>query len=188
MSMYQGTNPTALQSQQWLTDSLIALMEEKPFSAITVRDVCQRADLSRQTFYHFFSSKEEILQVYLLRAYKAQFSKYSGNCSLSIGEIVDAFAAVLTGHQRLLALMLQNGLDAMIAAEISQCVALFADRFASQDQSPDLLPYSEALLSGALSQLLVFWFRQEQPISVERITALLEDFFRGSLYALTGSI
>ena len=59
--MYRGSNPTALQSQQWLTESLIALMEEKPFAQISVQELCRRADLSRQTFYNFFSSKEEIL-------------------------------------------------------------------------------------------------------------------------------
>jgi hypothetical protein len=31
MSMYQGKNPTALQSQNLITEALLALMEEEPF-------------------------------------------------------------------------------------------------------------------------------------------------------------
>ena len=60
MSMYSGTNPTALQSQRWIADSLTGLMLEKSYARITIQDICKRADLSRQTFYNFFNSKESI--------------------------------------------------------------------------------------------------------------------------------
>lgn len=51
--MYEGNNPTALHSREWLVDSLLSLMEDNPYSRITVRDICNKADLSRQTFYNF---------------------------------------------------------------------------------------------------------------------------------------
>ena len=34
--MYQGKNPTALQSQNLITEALLALMEEEPFQKITI--------------------------------------------------------------------------------------------------------------------------------------------------------
>lgn len=182
--MYQGSNPTALQSQRWLTESLIALMNEKPFSQITIRDICRRADLSRQTFYNSFSSKEEILRSYLKEKCEAQFEKYSENCKLTVNEIVAAFSAVLTENRKLLDAMLKNELGGIINEAISNSVALFASRFVSGEKCNELLPYSEVLLSGALAQLLVFWFRQEKPISIEQLTSLLKDFLMGKLYDL----
>lgn len=50
--MYRGNNVTAIQSQRWLGEALIDLMKEKAYSAITIADICKRADLSRQTFYN----------------------------------------------------------------------------------------------------------------------------------------
>ncbi|MGN0427578.1 MAG: TetR/AcrR family transcriptional regulator [Agathobacter sp.] len=182
--MYQGTNPTALQSQQWLMESLIALMEEKPFSQITILDICKQADLSRQTFYNFFSTKEEILHLYLQQQCKKQFYKYKEKSSISIEDIVKAFSDVLILNEQLLNSMLKNELDSIIADEVSESVALFANHFVNKCSSNDILPYSEALLSGALAQLIVFWFKQENPISIEEITELLTDFFRGKLYGL----
>lgn len=38
--MYQGKNPTALQSQNLITEALLALMEEEPFQKITIKAVC----------------------------------------------------------------------------------------------------------------------------------------------------
>ena len=43
--MYNGNNPTALKSQQWLTQTLLELMEEKPYEEISIRDICKKADL-----------------------------------------------------------------------------------------------------------------------------------------------
>ena len=59
--MYQGKNPTALQSQNLITEALLALMEEEPFQKITIKAVCAHAGVSRQTFYSLFENKEEVI-------------------------------------------------------------------------------------------------------------------------------
>ena len=183
--MYQGTNPTALRSQEWLTQALIELMEEKPFARITVKDICRKADLSRQTFYNVFSSKEEILQSFLRRKYEAEFARYREKTVLTVREIVDSFSKVLSENQAVLSSMIRNGLEWQIVEAISSCVSLFAGQFVSQERNDALLPYSEALLSGALAGLLTFRFRQKDPISMEQLTALLTDFFQGRLFEMT---
>ena len=183
--MYQGTNPTALRSQEWLTQALIELMEEKPFARITVKDICRKADLSRQTFYNVFSSKEEILQSFLRRKYEAEFARYREKTVLTVREIVDSFSKVLSENQAVLSSMIRNGLEWQIVEAISSCVSLFAGQFVSRERNDALLPYSEALLSGALAGLLTFRFRQKEPISMEQLTALLTDFFQGRLFEMT---
>ena len=183
--MYQGTNPTALRSQEWLTQALIELMEEKPFARITVKDICRKADLSRQTFYNVFSSKEEILQSFLRRKYEAEFARYREKTVLTVREIVDSFSKVLSENQAVLSSMIRNGLEWQIVEAISSCVSLFAGQFVSRERNDALLPYSEALLSGALAGLLTFRFRQKESISMEQLTALLTDFFQGRLFEMT---
>lgn len=54
--MYNGKNPTAIQSREWLIQTLLSMMNEMPYSKITIKEICHRADLSRQTFYNFFNS------------------------------------------------------------------------------------------------------------------------------------
>lgn len=180
--MYSGTNPTAIQSQQWLTESLISLMETKPFSQITVQEIYSQAGLSRQTFYNFFKSKEEILHFHLQRQCEAEFSKYSANLSISVSEMVGAFTCVVDENRVLLNSMIKNSLDSIIADEVEKAISLFVNRFVDRDYPDSLLPYSEALLSGALTHLIVFALKQENPISTEKATKLLTDFFLGNLY------
>lgn len=182
--MYYGKNPIAIQSCQWIIESLICLMKEKAFSQITVLDICKKAQLSRQTFYNCFESKEEILHFHLQQEYEKQFEKYSKNNSISVSEIIEAFACVIRDNQSLLDSMLVNHLDVIIADEISKCVRLFANQFVRDGRDNELLPYSEALLSGALAQLLTYWLKQEKVVSLEDLTKLLEDFFCGKLFEL----
>jgi AcrR family transcriptional regulator len=47
-------------SRDALGGALIALMQEKPFDAITVQDVLDRAGVSRSTFYQHYSDKDDL--------------------------------------------------------------------------------------------------------------------------------
>ena len=48
-------------SRDALGDALVALIQEKPFYAITVQDVLDRAGVGRSTFYEHFSNKDDLL-------------------------------------------------------------------------------------------------------------------------------
>ena len=45
-----------------LQDSLIELMREKPISKITIKELCQNADLNRTTFYAHYTDQYDLLR------------------------------------------------------------------------------------------------------------------------------
>ncbi len=67
MSMYHGDNKTAQLSQQLIADAMIRLLEANAYAEINVSMLCKEAQVSRQTFYTLFGSKENVL-LYLLQA------------------------------------------------------------------------------------------------------------------------
>lgn len=182
--MYRGSNPTAVQSQHWLADALIQLMEEKPYEQITIQNICKRADLSRQTFYNVFNNKEEVLRFQLRGQYEAQFQRLMNQPSITVDKIVGAFATELAESQTLLRLMIDNGLDSVVSDEITKCVSLFSGQFVRESQKNELFPYAKVLISGALGNLLVYWFRQENPISIEKLNSLITEFLSSRLFSL----
>jgi AcrR family transcriptional regulator len=53
-------DPRARRTRDLLGDALVALMHEKPFKAISVQDVLERAGIARSTFYTHYRSKDDL--------------------------------------------------------------------------------------------------------------------------------
>ena len=62
--MKQSTNPSAIRSRKMLIDALLILMHEKSYHEINIKDIAEKADLNRRTFYRNFTSKDDILFCY----------------------------------------------------------------------------------------------------------------------------
>lgn len=45
-----------------LRDSLIQLLKERPLSSITVKDICELADINRSTFYAHYADQYDLLE------------------------------------------------------------------------------------------------------------------------------
>ena len=58
-------NPITLRSKKWIVNSLIELMDEKPYNQITLKEIAENVDLTRQTIYRNFQTKEAILEYYV---------------------------------------------------------------------------------------------------------------------------
>ena len=180
--MYEGNNPTALQSRNWLITALIELMQEVPYDKISVITICKKADLSRQTFYNLFRTKDDLLHFYLRQQCEAKFQEMVKHRTLSVEDMVTAFADVLQSNAPLLKLMIENQLEQIISEEIAGCVILFGRHFAFQGRNDDTFPYGAAFLSGALAQTLIFWFKQADPVSLEELSSILQDIISGNYY------
>ncbi|RSD28856.1 TetR/AcrR family transcriptional regulator [Mesobacillus subterraneus] len=50
-------------TQLVLKDSLLELLKQKPISSITIKEICELADINRSTFYSHFSNQYELLSV-----------------------------------------------------------------------------------------------------------------------------
>lgn len=180
--MYEGGNAKALQSQRWLAESLVALMQKQRYEKITIQQICDGAGLSRQTFYNVFDSKEEILHFYLRDSYQAKFQALSGQKTLPVEDIVSSFIAVVSDTRPALDAMIANDLSGIIFDEVGSCIALFTGRFVAEDRMDELFPYNEAMLSGAVATLLIFWLKQNHPIDVSQLTEVLKNFLQGRAF------
>lgn len=56
-----------MQTMVSLLDTFLVLLEHQSFHEIHVDEVCDRAGISKMTFFRYFSSKEEVLDYFVLR-------------------------------------------------------------------------------------------------------------------------
>jgi len=61
------------QSSSWVFEALLLLMKDKPYSEISVSEITAKAGIVRQTFYHKYKDKDDIIYQYLSDIFNNDF-------------------------------------------------------------------------------------------------------------------
>lgn len=99
-----------------IADALFSLMKRKPFSQITVTEICEEAAIGRKTFYRNFELREDVIDFWLdLRC------KECGEMLLPIPteEQLYHYCIFLKKHMDVLIVLYQNGLHPMVETKFS---------------------------------------------------------------------
>ena len=129
--MYEGNNPIALHSREWLVDSLLSLMEDMPYSKITVRDICNKADLSRQTFYNFFDNKDAIIRFCIHQCYSEMMENLAESLPVKLSDITRQLTETLYENQKLMKSIVLHGLDHLLEMELVLVIRVFAQQIST---------------------------------------------------------
>ena len=62
VTMNPKNNRRSQMTRRLLRDALVELMQDKSFSDITIKELCERADLNRTTFYLHYPNQEALLK------------------------------------------------------------------------------------------------------------------------------
>ncbi|WP_336127823.1 TetR/AcrR family transcriptional regulator [Mesoflavibacter sp. CH_XMU1422-2] len=162
-------------SKKYLSDAFIALILEKGYEAVTVKEIIDRANVGRSTFYAHFESKEQLL--FSLLGTMNEKSKDGIDFEMLFNHCADNF-------QIAKAMLGKKGGDLIIGHirdVMSLKIAKDLKRDSSKSKSEQLKIYftSEAL-SAALVSYLTNWLDEDMPYSSEEMSAkcneLVEKF------------
>lgn len=180
--MYKGNNTIALKSRQWLVEALLSLIIEEPYNKITIRKICEKSDLSRQTFYNFFEHKDDIIRFWFKERYEVILNNYEASKDLEINDLTIIFSDFLESNSEILKCLIDQGLENIIADEIAESIPLFASKIIDKVEKTDTCKYINAFLSGALTQTIICWFKDEKKLSRAELSDLLSNILSGNYY------
>lgn len=181
--MYQGKNPTALQSQNLITEALLALMEEEPFQKITIKAVCAHAGVSRQTFYSLFENKEEVIGRrldQLFEEYRKRFIEEKR--AYTIRSLCDSIMECFVEQKKLLSLLVENHLDTL-AREKSEAYLLHLDNIFHAYDHEDR-DYAISFLAGAIISMVVYAIRKDDFTDSRKISDLVQKIITGHYFTI----
>lgn len=182
MCMYQGKNPSALRSQAWLNESLFALMETKPYLKITVKEIAEKCNLSRQTFYQVFASKDDVVTYAInqkLHGYLDELIHHDQ--PLLTQDFVDVYLDFATKNHAFIAQLFHNELDLLLIRSFQSYLQQFKTHFHHQDDDVQSIEYKATFIAYGLVGILSKWFRQGQT-SVAVIREVVSDLMRTPFY------
>lgn len=180
--MYQGHNPSAPRSMEWLDQALLTLLQKEKYSKITVRQICQQADLSRQTFYQMFDSKEEVIEYHFSILFQEFALKCDSFQNVSLSEIVRYFFFFFYDQRDFIQILISNNLVFFLERQFEvylRKIELFC-QINDQEQFGD---YTTAYVAGALTQILIHWFDRSFDLRIEDLSILTESIIRGETLA-----
>jgi len=152
-------NPSARRSKRWIQEALLTVMAEKPYSDITISEICKQADLTRPTFYQHFKSKEEVLLQYLDTLFQEFFVYMNEHGIKTIYELAFRFFSFWEAHYDFISLLEANGILDLLNMRFPQylgrlvCLIDFAPKSISAQERN----YSHSFLSGGLVSMLKVW-------------------------------
>lgn len=106
--MYKGTNKTALCSQNNIADAFVRLLRENNYTSISVSGICKAAEVSRQTFYSLFESKENIILYELSKKHCFQPGESCETKALSLEELSCEYSNYILEKKEFLSLLVEN--------------------------------------------------------------------------------
>jgi|EndMetStandDraft_2_1072991.scaffolds.fasta_scaffold00701_4 AcrR family transcriptional regulator len=164
-----------VRSRKALYDALLALLEEKPFDQLTIREISARADIGYATFFRHYPDKESLL---------------SDVASEEIADLLNRASPLLLGfdglepslalcrhvvqHRALWAALLTGGAAGIVRDEFIRQARVLATK-ATRDP-PSWLPADFAVVHGAggTIDLLAWWLAQDADFPAERIAGILD--------------
>lgn len=172
--MYKGTNPSALRSQTWLAEALLQLMESKPFQKISVKEITEHSDLSRQTFYQLFASKEEILEYHLDQLFHRYRQEMMNLKVKSTAELARLYFLFFDQNGQFIEQLIHNDLVGILNKRF---IAYLDDIRSVQQQLPirKLNPYASAFISSGLVGILVYWFNEKRQLTIDQLAVLVSQ-------------
>lgn len=114
MELNKKINPITIRSKKWIVNSLLELMNEKPYKDITIKEISERADLVRQTIYRNFRSKEAILEHYVDDKYKDFINLISNKKEISLHDLLVTYFEFMENNRGFLKKLIDNNIYSVV--------------------------------------------------------------------------
>ena len=164
-------------TKKLLTEALLSLMEEQPFSEISVVDICQRAMVHRTTFYAHFEDKYALLRYAVARLYRAFESTAEDLRANPRSYFLSVFQSALSfvrTHNGLYRSAVSSG-----SVDIQTLEDLVAEqllsRFPADETNPARAEITAHFYAGGFLAIVRWWLEQGTDLPEEALLQLMDQ-------------
>jgi AcrR family transcriptional regulator len=178
MSQETAPNRQVTRTKGWIFDALMALMEEKPYSKITVSDITKRAGIARQTFYRNYKDKIDVIFEYVMNTMNADLFKVeaSQDAKKQRDIILSFNYEYMLKHKNTLKKILSTvDIENRILREVQELPLALSKPFKNQLSKEEYLICRYKICYQIAGCLRVFldWFIHDMPFSANKFGSML---------------
>lgn len=174
--MYHGSNPKALLSIKLITEGFLKELQRKSYDQINVRDLCRASDVSRQTFYNIFQSKEDVLRKCIDDIFQDIMVHWTASIRPSAQQSIHLFIQTFYENQDFMNLLIRDRLENIFSEEFVYAISGLSKM---DEHAPKAhLDYHLSFYAGGLTSVLIHWMQDEDRISSDELISLLANDFK----------
>ena len=177
MSDQKKTDLRTRRTQSWLHNALRELMNEKPYEKIRVSELTKRAQVSRQTFYLHYESKDDLL-ISLFDDVFVDFREELRKKLLQNEVDLQNSGVIMFSYWSKKADIIRIFLDAGVENQfLTRIRAIFEEieekvRTAEGIPPSPIIPYLIDFVTGGTFMALKRWVQEDMPIPPEMVGAV----------------
>ena len=181
--MYKHCNTEdSARRQRQLEQCLLELMDEVPYSAITIGQICDQAGISRKSFYRYFDSKDGCFHALLDHTIMNGASYYmpDGGRDLTRPEFCIRICKYWQSQTSLLDALEKNGLSLQLLQRIVRYILEEEPDYARYMGVPQEYVMEHTVYNiGGLMGLILTWHHGGYEKSAEQMGTLLYQMAQG---------
>ena len=166
-------------SRARLTDAMYRLLEIKSFSAISISELCREADVSRQTFYTLFDSKESVVAYSLTERCGYTPDTAGGSCG-TLRQLCADYGAYLRTHANLIRTLVENDIIYLLYDGFYDSL-MGCDCFL-KGMTPEVRAYAADFMAGGFTSIARAYTRADAQTDPALLDDLIYSLFNGSLF------
>lgn len=180
--MYDGNNPTALTSQRLLSEAMNKLLAEKDYKDISVRELCERSGVSRQTFYSLFGSKENVILYELEHssAILADAGHDDPSRAITLDEVCATYASYVARNYERLKMLVENDLTVVLRTQFYRAGITCQQSYV--DITEEEREYAALYFSAGLCALTRRYVEMHEEPDEEKLAQLAYKMISGDVY------
>ena len=165
-------------TRRMIAESLLEMLESQPIDKLSIRALCERADINRSTFYKYYGSQYDVLTDIAhdtcsrLDAYLAEVGPDEN------GLMLYRILCFLQENRTLVGSLMENGAESLLISEIMRlpniAATIHMDRSLNESQQ---LQYREFFISGAY-HVISGWFARSCLEPADEIADVIELIYR----------
>ncbi|MDF2524414.1 MAG: Transcriptional regulator, AcrR family [Clostridiales bacterium] len=166
----------------YLAKALLELMDEKSYENISIKELTDRAMLSRRTFYTNFETKEDILKYYIDTLVSEYIEILQAYQRLTSQDIAKEYFSYWFSHRNLLRLLKKNNLLILIKVFV-EFLRNMKSLLIIQDHTytdSELQYYEAVFMAGGLWNLLDVWVEKDFDKNCDEMTDIFIKIFNKS--------
>lgn len=156
--MNEAKNKQVIKTHEIVCCALMELMNQLQFREIKISAITKKAGIARVTFYRNFSTKEDIIRIYLRQLYRELFTMSKRQDEITMGQMIHVIFKITELQKPILRKLFEHDLEYLVMEEFIDIVEKALKEILDD---VDIAEYFIQFQIGGFTKIILNWVKED---------------------------